>query len=96
MVEGESDCHTLWYHGIPALGLPGAAMWRNEWAGYLEGIPAVYVSVEPDQGGAALKQRLTESPLRDRLHLVDFAPAKDPSELHIADPDGFRAKLMPH
>src|SRR5262249_27654057 len=24
LVEGESDCHTLWYHGIPALGLPGA------------------------------------------------------------------------
>jgi hypothetical protein len=25
LVEGESDCHTLWYHGIPALGIPGAA-----------------------------------------------------------------------
>ena len=25
LVEGESDCHTLWFHGIPALGIPGAA-----------------------------------------------------------------------
>jgi hypothetical protein len=23
LVEGESDCHTLWHHGIPALGVPG-------------------------------------------------------------------------
>src|SRR4051794_13272912 len=23
IVEGESDCHTLWHHGINAVGLPG-------------------------------------------------------------------------
>jgi|SRR6516162_6933628 hypothetical protein len=23
LVEGESDCHTLWLHDLPALGLPG-------------------------------------------------------------------------
>jgi hypothetical protein len=21
LVEGESDCHTLWFHGIPAVGM---------------------------------------------------------------------------
>ena len=41
LVEGESDCHTLWYHGIPALGLPGAANWREDRdAGSLDGIEA--------------------------------------------------------
>ena len=25
IVEGESDCHTLWHHNQPAVGLPGAA-----------------------------------------------------------------------
>ena len=29
LVEGESDCWTLWYHGFPALGLPGAEMART-------------------------------------------------------------------
>src|SRR5262249_26136434 len=29
LVEGESDCHTLWFHCIPALGIPGAANWRE-------------------------------------------------------------------
>jgi len=37
LVEGESDCHTLWQHGVPALGVPGAGVWREEWATYLEG-----------------------------------------------------------
>ena len=26
LVEGESDCWTLWHHDLPALGLPGATM----------------------------------------------------------------------
>ena len=30
LVEGESDCHTLWHHGIEALGIPGAANWKEE------------------------------------------------------------------
>lgn len=29
LVEGESDCWTLWYHQFPALGLPGAEMART-------------------------------------------------------------------
>jgi len=36
LVEGESDAQTLWYHGLPALGLPGASTWRAEWADYLQ------------------------------------------------------------
>ncbi|GAH15238.1 unnamed protein product, partial [marine sediment metagenome] len=29
LVEGESDCWTAWYHGIPALGLPGKTHWKS-------------------------------------------------------------------
>src|SRR5262249_13352709 len=29
LVEGESDCHTLWLHGFPALGLPGNRTWAE-------------------------------------------------------------------
>ena len=34
LVEGESDTHTLWYHGDPALGIPGASTFKPEWAQY--------------------------------------------------------------
>ena len=30
LVEGESDVHTLWHYGIPAIGLPGATSWRED------------------------------------------------------------------
>src|SRR5215211_119268 len=29
LAEGESDSHTLWYHEMPALGIPGASNWRD-------------------------------------------------------------------
>src|SRR5215208_6071485 len=66
-VEGESDTHTLLYHGFPAVGIPGASSWRSEWAEDLDGIKKVYVPVEPDQGGEQLWERITASPIRERL-----------------------------
>jgi hypothetical protein len=94
LVEGESDCHTLWFHEIPALGIPGADMWRDEWAQLLEAVETVYAIDEGDRGGETLRSRLTASPLRDRLRFVTLAPHKDPSALHVADPDGFRATFQ--
>jgi hypothetical protein len=34
LVEGESDVHTLWHHGTPAIGLPGATNWREDRDGW--------------------------------------------------------------
>ncbi|PLS83446.1 MAG: hypothetical protein CYG60_21995, partial [Actinobacteria bacterium] len=48
LVEGESDAQTLWCHGIPALGVPGASNWKPEWSEHLEGLERIYAVVEPD------------------------------------------------
>jgi hypothetical protein len=92
LVEGESDCHTLWYHDIPALGVPGAGTWNEARdAAHLDGIAKVYVVVEPDAGGEAVRRWLARSSIRERAHLVELSPHKDPSALHCADPDAFKA-----
>jgi putative DNA primase/helicase len=79
LVEGESDCHTLWLHGIPAIGVPGAANWREERdAHHLDGIETIYVVVEGDRGGDALRKWLSRSTIRHRAKLLSL-PAKDPS-----------------
>jgi hypothetical protein len=56
--EGESDCHSAWYHGRPAVGVPGAPTWKDEWDRYLEGIDKIIVVVEPDGAGEELWRRL--------------------------------------
>src|SRR5215204_2591105 len=93
LAEGESDCHTLWYYEIPALGIPGATNWRDGWATCLHGVEKIYAVIEPDQGGEALREKLTAcEAIRDRLHLVKLEK-KDPSALHLADPDEFKERL---
>jgi hypothetical protein len=94
LVEGESDCHTLWFHEIPALGIPGASNWRYGWATYLDGIEKIYAVIEPDQGGDALRERLTKcEAIRERLHLLELGEHKDPSVLHLADPGRFKERF---
>jgi hypothetical protein len=94
LTEGESDCHTLWFYEIPALGIPGASNWRDEWASYLEGIEKIYVIIEPDHGGDTLRERLTRcEAIRERLHLLELAEYKDPSALHLADPGSFKERF---
>jgi hypothetical protein len=94
LVEGESDCHTLWFYDIPALGIPGASNWRDGWAAYLDGIEKIYAVIEPDHGGETLREKLTEcEAIRERLHLLELGAHKDPSALHLADPDRFRERF---
>src|SRR3712207_6040253 len=73
LVEGESDCHTLWFYEIPALGIPGVSNWREGWATYLDGIEKIYAVIEPDQGGETLREKLTGcEAIRERLYLLEL------------------------
>jgi hypothetical protein len=93
LVEGESDCHTLWYHGIAALGIPGANNWKPEFAEHLEGIERIYAVIEPDQGGETLREKLSASSLRERLQVVDLGEHKDASSLYLSDRERFEENL---
>jgi hypothetical protein len=93
LVEGESDAQTLWHHDLPALGVPGAGTWRNEWAEHLSEVERVYAVVEPDGGGEAFWDRLASSPIREKLYRVKLDGAKDVSELHLKDPSIFVQRL---
>jgi putative DNA primase/helicase len=76
LVEGESDCHTCWFHGYPAVGLPGAALWREQRdAAHLDGISVIYVVIEPDRGGESVLAWLERSRIRERVRLVSLPEA---------------------
>lgn len=91
IVEGESDSLTAWYHGIPAVGMPGkencATLRHRSLAGFQE----IYLWEEPDaavrppgQPGMKLfREKVAEIIPQVR---VIRAPAgyKDISEAHIA------------
>ena len=93
LVEGESDAQTLWFHGVPALGIPGANGWKAEWAPELKGIDRLYFVIE-DEAGERCWRKLAETPeIRDRLHRIELEDVKDVCELHKRDPERFKERL---
>jgi replicative DNA helicase len=90
-VEGETDTWTLWLHGIPALGIPGATAAKVIEPHHLEGLKRVYVWREPDLAGAGFVAgvlgRLRFLKFTGDVLALQHGQYKDPSALHIAAPD---------
>ncbi len=87
VVEGESDCHTLWLHGFTAVGVPGAGGWKREWRNYLTLHKRIYLYDEGNVASRRLANRIAgDCPGIRRLKVRDY---KDPSDLHMAEPDDF-------
>jgi putative DNA primase/helicase len=94
LVEGESDSWTLWYHHIPALGIPGADMVKVLDLPHVAEFPKLAIFVEPDKGGATFLARLTVR-LKDLGYpgeVCSVRPlpgAKDPNDMFRQDPQNF-------
>ncbi len=93
LVEGESDAQTLWFHDMDALGVPGATNFRPERDDRYLADRDVYVILEKDKGGEALLRSLSRSSHRTRIYVVNLDSFKDVSEMHVACPERFRARL---
>ena len=99
IVEGESDCHTLWLNDIPAVELTGANMWdEDRFARLFADIQDIIVLVEPDRGGEVVLKWLSASTIRHRARILKLSlsklgsQAKDPSALYLEDPASFRQR----
>jgi len=98
LVEGESDCWTLWYHQFPALGLPGAKMAGTLEESVLAGIDRLYMMQEPDAGGATfvtqIVRKLEAGQWPGQACVLRLSGAKDPNVLHQQERQGFRAAFQ--
>lgn len=94
LVEGESDCWTLWHHGFPALGIPGADLSKTIQLDHLKNIERIYVFREPDQGGstfvAGVAKRLKEIGWCGKAFELKLDGVKDPNELHKQNASDFK------
>jgi AAA domain len=98
LVEGESDCWTLWFHHFPALGLPGVEMVRTLKEAYLAGIDKLYIVREPDAAGERFVQLIQEQlqawKWPGKAYMVSLGDAKDPNELHKKNWKDFKAAFQ--
>ena len=97
LVEGESDCHTLWYYGIPAYGVPGSGNYQTKWTKYLADRKTLYLWQEHDKNGELFVTKtpanLREGGFTGKILIASMAEFDDVSDLHQADPENFKARL---
>src|SRR5262245_45360031 len=98
VTEGESDCLTLWYHNIPALGLPGSSSYNTLEAEHLAGVTELWVCQDGDAAGKSfvegLARRLDEIGYEGRAQAVHMPDGvKDVNELYCRDPERFCEEL---
>jgi hypothetical protein len=96
IVEGVSDTPTLWCHGFPAFGLPGAAGWNEARDRHLfDDAETIFVVIEPDEGGEATMRWLARSQIVFRTRLVRMPIGiKNPSALYLSDRAGFQGAFQ--
>ena len=83
LVEGESDCWTAWFYGIPALGVPGKTTWKEYCRHFVTGMQ-VYLWQEP---GAEDLTRSVGQDLPDVFIIRAPEGIKDISEAHLQGKD---------
>lgn len=97
LVEGESDCWTLWFHGLPALGIPGATNQKTIMFEHIKNIDTIYCWHEPDDAGnnfiSGTAKRMFDLGWSGELIEIKLEGIKDPSALHSRDSNEFN-KIM--
>lgn len=99
LVEGESDTQTLWYLGIPAIGIAGASMFKDYQTIGLQDLK-LYIHREPDGGGDTFYRKLThalaETGFSGEVYVwsCQSLGKKDPSDVYLAHGKEEAAKLI--
>jgi len=96
IVEGESDCWTLWLYNLPGLGIPGASNHQTLQADFLAGVDRVYIWRELDETATRfvkdIAARLGALGFGGQVFELAIAGVKDPSALHCQDAANFKTR----
>jgi len=100
LTEGTTDTWTMWHAGLPALGIPSATTWREEWWRELDGFPQLVLIPDTDKAGADLAEKLANTcpeQFRERVYVLQLPDSvKDVNELwqrENAEPERFKQVL---
>lgn len=95
LVEGESDCWTLWQERFDAIGLPGASTAKTLELSHLGKARTVYVVQEPDRGGKTfvrgIRARLKDEGYKGELVVLEMGC--DVNDLFQVQPKGFAGAM---
>lgn len=88
IAEGDTDTATLWFHRVPAIGLPGATMHSLLKRGHGDAFSELLLAFDNDAAGEAAviqtARHLRSIGYEGRIRRLNPAPFKDINEMHLA------------
>lgn len=87
LVEGETDSLSLWYHDMPALGVPGANNFKKEYSKLFKDFNKVIIHIEGDEASQQFMKKICQSGIPfEKLYKFSSKEidekCKDPADLH--------------
>lgn len=82
IAEGEIDAMTLSACGLPAVGVPGVANWKNHFNLLLEDFTHLYLFADGDESGYKLGKFLAKEV---RVHVVKMDPGQDVNGIYVSE-----------
>lgn len=87
IVEGESDCHALMENDMPAIGIPGASNFKEEFVPYFEKFEKIYIHNEQDEAGKDFVKKISRLLADKELYEISAravdSECKDPCDLNV-------------
>jgi hypothetical protein len=78
LVEGEPDAVAAHSAGLPAVGVPGVAAWKDEWVKRFASFTRIYVCFDADEAGrSAADKRAADLSAVATVQTIDLAPERD-------------------
>lgn len=96
LVEGESDTQVCWFNQTPALGIPGAQVFKKEWASLVLPFSLIGIIQEPGEAGErfvkSICAALKEASYQGQIKAVTLLE-KDPRDLWLKHGIRFKEEL---
>lgn len=91
IAEGEIDAITLAAAGLPAIGVPGVANWKDHFNLCLDDFAHLYLFADGDDAGYKLGKFLAKEV---RVIVIKMPPGQDVNSIYISEgPDGITKRL---
>lgn len=91
IAEGEIDAISLSMAGLPAIGVPGVANWKDHFNLCLEDFSSLYLFADGDDAGYKLGKFLAKEV---RVVVIKMPPGQDVNSIYLMEgPDGIKKRL---
>jgi DNA primase len=77
VTEGEFDCEAVLAAGYPAVGVPGAQVFKKEWVSLFDAVSRVYLAYDADEGGEQGAKRVQKALGLEKTRVVLLPQGQD-------------------